>query len=65
MDKEYINSKLECPICTLLFAKNYLNVHLQKQHSNIYGTDKWNDSRYAVRLEKIKKDHKDRWKKEL
>jgi len=62
-NKNYINSKIECPICTIFYAKNYLNVHLKKQHSNIYGTDQWENSRYASNFEKIKTEHKNRWKK--
>ncbi len=63
MDKEYINSKVECPVCKRDYAKNYLNVHLQKQHSNIYGTEAWSTSRYAINFENIKQNHKNRWSK--
>mgnify|MGYP001564412671 CR=1 FL=1 len=61
--KSFINSKLECPICALHFAKNYLLVHLTKQHSNIYGTTAWDSSRYKVNYDKIKKEHKELWNK--
>jgi hypothetical protein len=61
-DKDYINSKMLCPVCNRDFAKNYLLVHLTKQHSNIFGTPEWKSSRYAENYEKIKKDHKDFWK---
>tara|TARA_R110001606_G_scaffold337131_2_gene485108 strand:- start:2742 stop:2939 length:198 start_codon:yes stop_codon:yes gene_type:complete len=61
--RDFINSKLECPICALHFAKNYLLVHLTKQHSNIYGTKAWDSSRYKVNYDKIKKEHKDIWNK--
>jgi hypothetical protein len=62
MDKDYINSKIECPVCTLLFAKNYLLVHL-KSHSNIWGTPDWDSSRYAKKFVKIKEEHKKKWGK--
>jgi len=61
--KEYINSKMECPICKRDFAKNYLMVHLTKQHSNIYGTEQWWGSRYDKNFERIKKEHKSKWNK--
>ena len=61
--KEFINSKIECPVCTRTFAKNYLMNHLKNQHNNIFGTPAWDDSVYAKNFEKIKKDHKDIWKK--
>ncbi len=63
MDKEYINSKMECPICKRDFAKNYLMVHLSKQHSNIYNTEAWWDSRYNKNFERIKKEHRLKWNK--
>jgi hypothetical protein len=59
---DYINSKMLCPVCNRDFAKNYLLVHLTKQHSNIFGTPEWESSRYSKNYEKIKKDHKDFWK---
>lgn len=59
--KEYINSKIECPVCRCDFAKNYLLVHLNKQHSNIFGTELWDSSRYAKHYEKIKETHKLKW----
>ncbi len=61
--RDFINSKLECPVCALHFAKNYLLVHLTKQHSNIYGTKGWDSSRYKVNYDKIKKEHKELWNK--
>lgn len=61
MTKEYINSKIECPVCRRDFAKNYLMVHLKKQHSNIYGTDAWEQSRYNVNWNNIKVQHKLKW----
>tara|TARA_R100000951_G_scaffold6385_2_gene6514 strand:+ start:5914 stop:6120 length:207 start_codon:yes stop_codon:yes gene_type:complete len=61
MSKEYINSKIECPVCRRDFAKNYLMVHLKKQHSNIYGTDAWDNSRYNKNWENIKIKHKSKW----
>lgn len=61
MSKEYINSKILCPVCNLEFAKNYLKTHLNKQHSNIYGTDKWLGSRYEKNFERIKYLHKKKW----
>ena len=64
MDKNYINSKIECPICKRDFAKNYILVHLQKQHNNIYNTPAWEGSRYEENFIKIKKDHKLKWDKE-
>jgi len=60
-NKDYINSKVCCPVCNLNFAKNYLLVHLNKQHANIYGTPQWESSRYAKNFIKIKEDHKKRW----
>ncbi len=60
-NKDYINSKLACPVCTLHYAKNYLLVHLNKQHGNIYGTPNWENSRYAKNFIKIKEEHKKRW----
>lgn len=59
----YVNSKMECPVCRRDFAKNYLLVHLSKQHSNIYGTADWTGSVYAKNFEKIKADHRDSWEK--
>jgi len=58
--KKYTNSKIECPVCALLFAKNYLLVHL-KRHSNIWGTPEWKGSRYEKNLERIKEEHKKKW----
>ena len=60
-DKDYINSKIECPVCTIHYAKNYLLVHLNKQHSNIYGSDMWESSRYAKRFIEIKETHRKLW----
>ena len=60
-NKQYINSKLECPVCALHYAKNYLLVHLTKQHSNIYGTQDWVSSRYAKRFIEIKEAHRKLW----
>lgn len=61
--RDYINSKIICPVCNLAFAKNYLLVHLTKQHSNIYNTPQWEDSRYKINFDKIKKEHKELWTK--
>jgi hypothetical protein len=63
MDKEYINSKIECPVCKRDFAKNYILVHLQKQHNNIYGKPEWSGSRYEQNFINIKKEHKLKWDK--
>ncbi len=60
-NREYINSKLACPICTLQYAKNYILVHLNKQHANIYGTPEWETSRYAKKFIEIKEAHKKSW----
>jgi|LakMenEpi03Aug12_release.lakeMendotaPanAssembly.Ray.scaffolds.fasta_scaffold335072_2 uncharacterized C2H2 Zn-finger protein len=51
---KYINSKLECPVCSIFKARNYLMCHLQKQHSNIWGKPEWISSRYALKFQKIK-----------
>ena len=59
--KAFINSRLNCPVCTLLFAKNYIGVHLKKQHSNIYNTADWDGSRYAENYERIKREHRIKW----
>jgi hypothetical protein len=64
MSKEYINSKIECPVCKRDFAKNYLMVHLKKQHSNIYDTPLWENSRYSKNWDSIKKEHKLKWDKQ-
>ncbi len=61
--REYINSKIECPVCRIDYARNYLVVHLKKQHKNIYNTPEWTDSFYAKNWENIKKKHKKRWEK--
>ena len=61
-NKDYINSKILCPVCNRDFAKNYLLVHLTKQHNNIFNKPEWENSRYAKNYEKIKQDHKDFWK---
>ena len=63
MSKDYINSKIECPVCKRDFAKNYLIVHLKKQHANIYNTPQWETSRYNKNWEYIKKEHKIKWDK--
>ena len=55
---DYTNSKIECPVCSLLFAKNYLSVHLTKQHANIYGKPEWEASRYARNFVEIKRLHR-------
>ena len=54
---DYTNSKLECPVCSREFAKNYLSTHLSKQHANIYGTEDWEKSRYNIKFIKIKENH--------
>jgi len=59
--KEYINSKIECCVCSKNYAKNYILVHLTKQHSNIYGTPEWEASRYAKKFIAIKEAHKKSW----
>ena len=59
--RDFVNSKISCPVCSLLFARNYIKVHLNKQHSNIYNTADWEESRYADNYEKIKKAHKIKW----
>lgn len=56
MNKEYTNSKIECPICAKKYAKNYLTTHLKLIHSNCYGTDYW--LRYLPKYEQILKDNK-------
>ena len=61
MSKEKINSKMECPVCALLFARNYLLTHLQKQHGNIFGTEDWANSRYAKNFDRIKTEHQKVW----
>ena len=61
MNKDYINSKILCPVCNLEFAKNYLKTHLTKQHSNIYNTPAWIGSKYEKNLERIKQEHKKKW----
>ncbi len=58
LNKEYTNSRILCPVCRLLFAKNYLLNHLKKQHTNIYGLPEWEGSRYQKNFENIKKEHK-------
>lgn len=58
LDKNYTNSRINCPVCNLQFAKNYLLTHLKRQHQNIYGTPHWESSRYAKNFEQIKKEHK-------
>jgi uncharacterized C2H2 Zn-finger protein len=58
VSKEYINSKIVCPVCNLEFAKNYLKTHLNKQHTNIFGTKEWEGSRYEKNFERIKEEHK-------
>jgi len=58
LDKNYTNSRINCPVCNLQFAKNYLLTHLKRQHQNIYGTSGWEGSRYSKNFEQIKKDHK-------
>ena len=63
MSKEYINSKIECCVCKKDFAKNYILVHLQKQHNNIYGTKDWEGSIYEENFIRIKKEHKLKWDK--
>jgi hypothetical protein len=60
-NKEYINSKIECCVCTKHYAKNYILVHLTKQHANIYGTPEWETSRYAKKFIAIKEAHKKLW----
>ena len=55
---DYTNSKLTCPVCSLLFAKNYLSVHLSRQHANIYLTPEWEASRYAKNFIEIKRLHR-------
>jgi hypothetical protein len=61
MNKDYINSKILCPVCNLEFAKNYLKTHLVKQHSNIYKTPAWIGSKYEKNFERIKQEHKKKW----
>jgi hypothetical protein len=56
MDKGYINSKIECPICCKLLAKNYMTNHLKSRHSNCYGTIFW--EKYSDRYNKILTDNK-------
>ena len=60
-NKDYINSKITCPVCNISYAKNYLLVHLNKQHGNIYGTPQWESSRYAKNFIIIKAEHRKRW----
>ena len=56
LEKEYINSKIECPICCKLLAKNYMTNHLKARHSNCYGTIFW--EKYSDRYKKILEDNK-------
>ena len=56
MDKGYTNSKIECPICAKLLAKNYMTNHLKIRHSNCYGTIFW--EKYSDRYRKILQDNK-------
>ena len=57
----YVNSKLECPICKRLYAKNYMQQHLAMQHSNIYNTPAWETSRYFQNYIQIRENHKKLW----
>jgi len=57
--KACVNQKITCPVCAINFAKNYLTVHLTKQHSNIYGTPAWTNSKYAKRFVEIKRKLKE------
>ena len=54
--RPYVNSKIQCPICAKLLAKNYMTIHLKKQHSNCYGTIFW--EKYSQRYQKILADNK-------
>ena len=56
MDKGYVNSKIECPICGKLLAKNYMTNHLKARHSNCYGTIFW--EKYSEKYKKILADNK-------
>ena len=58
----YVNSKICCPICNKLLAKNYMNIHLKKQHSNCYGTNFWD--KYSKRYKEIIADNKKIYKGE-
>tara|TARA_R110000796_G_scaffold82899_1_gene181828 strand:+ start:1192 stop:1431 length:240 start_codon:yes stop_codon:yes gene_type:complete len=61
MDPPYVNSKITCPVCLLIFAKNYLKTHLLKQHQNIYNTPAWEGSKYETRYKDIKEQHKKKY----
>ena len=52
----YKNSKIQCPVCNKLLAKNYVNNHLKKQHSNCYGTIFW--EKYSQRYKQILMDNR-------
>lgn len=54
--KEYVNSKVECPICSKKLAKNYMTQHLKTRHSNCYGTIYW--EKYSDRYKKILEDNR-------
>ena len=56
LDKDYVNSKIECPICAKKLAKNYMKQHLKVRHSNAYGNDYW--LRYSEKYNKILEDNK-------
>ena len=56
LDKEYVNSKIECPICAKKLSKNYMKEHLKTRHSNVYGKDYW--LKYSDRYKKILEDNR-------
>ncbi len=56
LSEEYVNSKVECPICLKKLSKNYMLTHLKSRHSNCYGTPYWN--KYSDRYKKILEDNK-------
>ena len=42
-NRDYINSKIECPVCAKKLAKNYLYTHFKSQHSNVNQNSEWYD----------------------
>lgn len=56
-NKDFINSKISCPVCNKTYAKNYLLTHLKTKHSNIYTNPEWTD-KYLKRYYEILRDNR-------
>jgi phage FluMu protein Com len=59
-NRDYVNSRIPCPICDKVLAKNYMTAHLKARHSNAYKTEWWD--RYVKKYRETLKENREKFK---